>query len=353
MTIVVTTPISQRVDRVLGDICSLQHDNTTGARQRALRWVAHVLQDANSRCRWWFLERVATTMLASGEDVVELRGHIDKPASVFCGVRLEKTSLARITELRQAATALGRANAGKPRLYAIERTNTGLRFHLWPAPPASSSQAFTADAGTEQLALASTTSLPTGSRVRASNTGGALPAPLAAGTTYYVINVDATHVNLATSLALAKAGTAIDLTDAGSGTHALLYGLTPFACLYTRPMDLAIVPDFWETVVLDGVLGTYGRHFDRDALGSSPEEFERRYESKLQRANTDSWDLERAPLYEDSQDVQDLFRETRDAASFQTAQSESGLATSYTVPASLTGIGYVTIETGDYPLVVS
>jgi hypothetical protein len=350
MTIVVTTPISQRVDRVLGDVCALQHDNSTAARQRALRWIAHTLQDANSRRRWWFLERVASTVLASGEDVVELRGHIDKPAAVYCGLRLEKTSLARITELRQAAAALGRANAGQPRLYAMERTNTGLWIHLWPAPPASSSQAFTANTGTDQITVTSTTALPTGTRVRV-DTGAVLPAPLAAGTTYYVINVDATHVKLAASLALAKAGTAIDLTN--TGTHTLLYGLTPFSCLYTRPMDLAIVPEFWETVVLDGVLGTYGRHFDRDALGSSPEEFERRYESKLKRANTDSWDIERASLYEDSQDVTDLQRAAREASSFQTAQSESGLATGYTVPASLTGIGYVTIETGDYPLVVA
>jgi hypothetical protein len=224
--------------------------------------------------------------------------------------------------------------------------------HLWPAPAASAAQAFTADDTTEQLLVASTANLPTGARVRTANSGGALPAPLAANTTYYFINVDGTHGKLATSLANAKAGTAIDLTDAGSGTHTLLSGLTPFAILYTRPMDLAIVPDYWETVVLDGVLGTYGRHFDRDALGDSPEEFERRYESKLQRANNDSWDLERAPLYEDSQDVQDLQREAQDAADFGTAQSESGLATSHTVPASLTGIGSVTIETGDYPLVV-
>ncbi len=353
MTIVVDTPLTQRVERVIGDICSLQHDTSSMARARALRWVAHVLQDANSRRHWWFLDRAAGALLAAGEDVVELRGHIDKPAAVYAGVRLEKISLERITELRQAAAAMGRPNAGAPRRYAMERTNTGLRVHLWPAPPASSSQAFTADSATDQLLLASTANLPTGTRVRLANSGGALPAPLAAGTTYYAIAVDATHVKLATSLANAKAGTAIDLTSAGTGAHVLLSGLTPFACLYTRPMDLAIVPDFWETLVLDGVLGTYGRHFDRDALGAAPEEFERRYEAKLKRGNIDSWDIERAPLWEDNQDVVDLQRAAPDAAGFQTAESESGLATSLVVPASLAGIGYVTIETGDYPLVVS
>jgi hypothetical protein len=352
VTIVVNTPLTQRVDRVIGDICSLQHNESPKARQRALRWVAHVLQDANSRQHWWFLDRVAGTMLAAGEDVVELRGHIDRPVSIYSGIRLKKRPLAHLTELRQAAAALGRPNAGAPRWYATERVNTGLRIHLWPAPPASSAQNFTANAGTDALAVAATTALPTGTRVRVAS-DNLLPAPLTLATTYYAIAGDATHIQLAASLADAQAGTAIDLTDAGTGTHSLLYGLTPFAALYTRLMDLAIVPDFWETLIVNGVLGTYGRHFDRDALAADPEEYERRYEAQLRRGNGDSWDIETAPRYEESQDIQDLQREAEEASSFQSAQSEAEAATTVIVPASLTGIGYVTIETGDYPLVVS
>ena len=45
----------------------------------------------------------------------------------------------------------------------------------------------------------------------------AVPAPLVAGTTYYAIRVSDTTFKLATSLANANAGTAIDLTDAGGG----------------------------------------------------------------------------------------------------------------------------------------
>ncbi len=341
MTIIVSTPVSRRLDRVVNDICSLQHDSGAPARARALRWVAHVLADINSRRKWWFLERVASTALAGGEDVVELRGHIDKPVAVYAGTRLEKGSLARITALRQDALANGTVNAGAPKLYALERTNTGLRVHLWPAPGASSSTGFTADAGTDALTVASNTTLTTGRKVRASSTG-TLPAPLAINTTYYLIRVDATTVKLATSLANANAGLGVDLTSAGTGTHTLAYGLTPFALLYTRPMDLAIVPDFFETVAVNGVLGTFGRHFDRDQLGSDPENFEIRYEKQLLRGNTDSWDLERLRRFEE-----DL------AGELATALSESEGATGYTVPASLTGIGYVTIETGDYPLVVA
>jgi hypothetical protein len=46
-------------------------------------------------------------------------------------------------------------------------------------------------------------------------TAGTLPAPLVAGTTYYIIKVDADTVKVATSLVNAKAGTAIDLTTTG------------------------------------------------------------------------------------------------------------------------------------------
>jgi len=51
------------------------------------------------------------------------------------------------------------------------------------------------------------------------STTGTLPAPLAVLTDYYVIRVDANTYKLATSKANAVAGTAINLTDDGTGTH--------------------------------------------------------------------------------------------------------------------------------------
>jgi len=51
-----------------------------------------------------------------------------------------------------------------------------------------------------------------------------VPAPLVTGTIYYAINVDATHIKVASTPVLAAAGTAIDLTDVGSGTHTLDIG---------------------------------------------------------------------------------------------------------------------------------
>jgi len=83
---------------------------------------------------------------------------------------------------------------------------------------------FTADASTDIMTYTSVTSLPsnllTGTRVRCTTTT-TLPAPLATATDYYLIKVTDGTYKLATSYANAIAGTAINLTDAGTGTHTL------------------------------------------------------------------------------------------------------------------------------------
>lgn len=65
----------------------------------------------------------------------------------------------------------------------------------------------------------------TGMKVRASSTT-TLPTGLVAATDYFVIRISATTVKLATTLANALAGTAIDITAQGSGTHTLTHTLT-------------------------------------------------------------------------------------------------------------------------------
>lgn len=59
----------------------------------------------------------------------------------------------------------------------------------------------------------------TGEKVTVS--GGSLPAPLQANTSYYVVADDATHIRLATSPANAYAGSTVTLTTGGSGTVTL------------------------------------------------------------------------------------------------------------------------------------
>src|SRR5674476_993137 len=61
--------------------------------------------------------------------------------------------------------------------------------------------------------------LSTGSAVQFTNSGGGLPTGVTAGTTYYVIKIDANTFNLAASSAAAYAGTQINFTGTSTGTH--------------------------------------------------------------------------------------------------------------------------------------
>lgn len=118
-----------------------------------------------------------------------------------------------------------------------------------------------------------------------------------------------------------EGGRRIHLWPAPAGALAL-------QVLYTRPLAIEILPSHWERIVVDGVLGRYGRHFDRDALTQSPESFEARFEAALMRAAADSWDVERVPRFD-----------TATGSSTVTLDSASETATSVTIPASLEGIG--------------
>jgi hypothetical protein len=86
------------------------------------------------------------------------------------------------------------------------------------------SDTFTADASTDVITYTSTANIPsnllTGTRVRLTTTT-TLPAGLALATDYYVIRVSDATCKLATSYANAIAGTAINITDAGTGTHTM------------------------------------------------------------------------------------------------------------------------------------
>lgn len=90
----------------------------------------------------------------------------------------------------------------------------------------SQSDTFTADAPSDVCTYTSTANIPSnilvGTRVRLTTTT-TLPAGLAVATDYYVIKVSDTTFKLATSYANAIAGTAINITDAGTGTHTITW----------------------------------------------------------------------------------------------------------------------------------
>lgn len=81
---------------------------------------------------------------------------------------------------------------------------------------------FTADAGTDVCTWSSVVNIPsnvlTGTRVRLTTTG-TLPAGLSTATDYFVVKLSDTTFKLSTTYANAVAGTVINITDAGTGTH--------------------------------------------------------------------------------------------------------------------------------------
>jgi len=69
-----------------------------------------------------------------------------------------------------------------------------------------------------EKATSSSHSFQTGDAVEVSSSG-TMPVPIKVRTVYYVIDTGTNDFQLATTLALARAGTAIDITNVGSGNH--------------------------------------------------------------------------------------------------------------------------------------
>ena len=81
-------------------------------------------------------------------------------------------------------------------------------------------QTFTADVATNVLTLALPKGWKLGDGMELTTTD-TLPTPLAIATTYYLIRITQKRFKLATTLANARAGVPIDITDTGTGSHTL------------------------------------------------------------------------------------------------------------------------------------
>jgi hypothetical protein len=98
---------------------------------------------------------------------------------------------------------------------------------------------FTVNAGTDLVTLADgDMNLTTGSRVRVAS-AGTLPGGLSATTDYFFIVVGNLTGRLATSEENAKAGTAIDISSAGTGTHTIRVATNFTADATTNRLTLA------------------------------------------------------------------------------------------------------------------
>ncbi len=104
---------------------------------------------------------------------------------------------------------------GKSFLLDIGQDGAGTRIPVWFSFP----QTFATSAvNTTNETIDVTYEIKTGTKIIFSSTG-TVPAGLTGGTTYYAIKISATQIKVATTLANAQAGTAIDLTSQGTGTH--------------------------------------------------------------------------------------------------------------------------------------
>lgn len=100
---------------------------------------------------------------------------------------------------------------GYYRLSTTNVTGTGSRTLI-------NTNTFTANAGTDALTYTNDFNMFTKVRFTTTTT---LPAGLALATDYYLIRTSSTTATVASSIANAIAGTFIDITDAGTGTHTL------------------------------------------------------------------------------------------------------------------------------------
>lgn len=117
-----------------------------------------------------------------------------------------------------AATSLASTNATNIDLMDIDRVSVQVVYSD-TAPAVRTFTDASVTVASDIIAIA-THPYVTGCRV-ALTTGGVLPAGLSA-TNYFVINVTSGTIKLASSLANAVAGTAVDITAAaGGGTHTL------------------------------------------------------------------------------------------------------------------------------------
>lgn len=94
-------------------------------------------------------------------------------------------------------------------------------IYEYPGLPTNNAAGQTFTAATSDVCTAAGHGYSTGDRVRVSS-ATTLPAGLAANTTYYVIKIDADTFKLATTDANATAGTAVNITDTGTGAHTIV-----------------------------------------------------------------------------------------------------------------------------------
>ena len=126
------------------------------------------------------------------------------------------------------------------------------------------SDTFTAAPVTDILTLTDTAiDWTTGDEVVLTTTAADLPAPLAVSTVYYVIYSSPLAIQLATTQANADAGTDIDITDAGTGTHTISKAVTDDSLLSDLLDRITVMMNSYLGRPQTAVAGT--RYYSKDA----------------------------------------------------------------------------------------
>ena len=113
------------------------------------------------------------------------------------------------------AGALSNEYSGRRFIIQLGQDATGSRLWTWFH---KGSNFATSDVNTGTEVITVNRDIPTGTPIKFTTTT-TLPTGLVAGTKYYAIRNSSTTIKVASTLALAQAGTAIDLTSQGTGTH--------------------------------------------------------------------------------------------------------------------------------------
>jgi hypothetical protein len=143
-------------------------------------------------------------------------------------------------------------------------TNVAGFGKIWEYPdfPANTASGSTFTAATTDIITDAAHGFLTGDKVRFSSTT-TLPAGLSAATTYFVIRLTADTFKVATTRANAVAGTAVDITDTGTGTHTVT-GFENLSAFFFEPRAVALVtglPDHTFDIAAALGIPTQGRHY--------------------------------------------------------------------------------------------
>lgn len=178
---------------------------------------------------------IDATMAVAMQDVDITNNQITVGQNIATGTPVQISSTSGVPTGLTAGTTYYAINVSstviKFATTALNATN-GVAVDITTIAPVQTFATGAVNTGTDIITLGTTSALATGMPIRFTSTT-TLPTGLSAGTTYYAIVLSSTTIKVATSVANAEAGTAVDITAVGSGTHSIYSGAHTVGRSYT------------------------------------------------------------------------------------------------------------------------